>query len=354
MKKSANSLETGLPMNQEAPNLDEWRALFSAAQRYEALGCWEWMLDSDLIGVQNPETDEIGYCCVLGNLGEFIALAVYLGSDGLDGHERIESGEFAVGDLNALFVQRCLMASFEDREDLDKQDLKLIKTLGLKFRGRQAWPQFRSHLPGYAPWYLTAGEARFLTLALEQTALIAPRLKDNPDLLNPPEKGHYLVRIPEKKNDHYEWREEWRKPDPANVVDLPAPAVDLSVMQAIQKQNLPRHGIWEFDFFMAPFTIGENGRPYYPYIGLWVDHASGLVLHFDLTNPKDYRQSLCAQFLSLISNAGYLPQQVLVKHTEPYELAWPIADHLKFELRQVKALPLIEQAWQSLLAYQGR
>jgi len=47
------------------------------------------------------------------------------------------------------------MASFEDREFLQKQDFQLIKKVGLKFSGPNSWPLFRGYLPGYHPWYLT-------------------------------------------------------------------------------------------------------------------------------------------------------------------------------------------------------
>jgi hypothetical protein len=44
-----------------------------------------------------------------------------------------------------------LQASWEDREELHVRDRETIKALGRKYRGRQAWPLFRSYQPGYAP-----------------------------------------------------------------------------------------------------------------------------------------------------------------------------------------------------------
>ncbi len=104
------------------------------------------MWDSDIFGVQNPETGEIGYCCIMGMLGEHYALALYLGTEGLEGYLKTRSGEFSPD--NVLHIQKCLMVSFEDRKFLKKQDLTTIKELNLKFRGRNEWPLFRSYLPG--------------------------------------------------------------------------------------------------------------------------------------------------------------------------------------------------------------
>ena len=62
------------------PTNNEWKALFSAAKRFKQHECWNHMWDSDIFGVKNPETGEIGYCCVMGQNGEHYGLGVYKGS----------------------------------------------------------------------------------------------------------------------------------------------------------------------------------------------------------------------------------------------------------------------------------
>ena len=87
-------------------------------------------------------------------------MSLYLGSEGIHGYLSLqELGPFA--DPEDLIQIPQLQASFEDREQLDKRDREVIKELGLKFRGRNAWPMFRSYRPSLFPWFLESGEVLF-------------------------------------------------------------------------------------------------------------------------------------------------------------------------------------------------
>ena len=54
-------------------------------------------------------------------------------------------------------------------------------------------PQLRA---GMFPWFLTSSEARFLTIALEQLLDVAPRVRDDEDVLCGEEDDEFLVRVP--------------------------------------------------------------------------------------------------------------------------------------------------------------
>lgn len=133
------------------PTMDDWKDLFQATKMFKELAPWEWMEDSKVFGIENPEDGKIGYCCVMGALGEVLGLLVYFGSEGLALYEGLQSGKITVEDEDLFAKQNCLAITFDDRDILDKEDLAIIKALGLKFRGRQAWPSFEVTFPALCP-----------------------------------------------------------------------------------------------------------------------------------------------------------------------------------------------------------
>ena len=56
---------------------DQWRRLYEAAVLVKELSPWQWMTETDIFGVQDPETEEIGFVSVLGLLGEHFGVSLY-------------------------------------------------------------------------------------------------------------------------------------------------------------------------------------------------------------------------------------------------------------------------------------
>lgn len=43
-------------MAAKAPTLAEWSSLYQAAMRIKEIAPWQWMEETDIFGVQDPET----------------------------------------------------------------------------------------------------------------------------------------------------------------------------------------------------------------------------------------------------------------------------------------------------------
>ena len=307
------------------------------------------MWDSDLSGVQDPASGEIGYCCVLGRAGEHFALAVYSGTEGLEGYLQTRSGEVLPSYPEALHLQKCLMASFEDRSFLQQKDLHVIKALGLQFRGRNAWPLFRSYQPGYHPWYVTHEEALFLTVALHQTIEVAVRFKADPELLTPPGAHQYFVRVPHKVEAGLRWTDEWLEPRPLEKPVTVAQPLNENRLEKLNRTITERRGIWEIDSFYSPMGVIEKGeRPYYPLIILWVERFSRFIVNHDLAQPSEGLSELPDQFMNRVETMGSLPQEIVVKKAETFTLLEPITRKLGIKLMKVERLSALEEVQTSM------
>jgi hypothetical protein len=339
-------------MSKLPPSLQEWKSLYEAAIEFKKIKCWDWMLDSDMFGVKNSETGEIGYCCVMGRLGEHFALAVYLGTEGLKGYFKMQSGEIP-GGIELLMTQKCLMASFEDRAVLQKSDLEVIKKLGLKFRGRNEWPLFRSYLPGYHPWYLTEEEARFLTFALQQAVEVALRFKGDPEMLIPPERGYFFVRVAEKEGERWRWKDAWLEPSPIEIEgeEIVAEPVDENRLERIKGRARRQQRILEIDFFYSSQGVREEKeRPYYPYVLLLADHYSGLILCAHIAKPlkSEYQREFVEKILNFFEENEVIPEKILVEKEGLYKLFEPVTSRLGIKLKETRRLRAIEDAKDSL------
>jgi uncharacterized protein DUF6930 len=158
------------------PSHDEAKALCNLAAQIKELAPWQWMQETDVFGVEDPDTGEIGFVSVMGNVGEYEAVAVYPAAEGLYAFIDFQSDSSATPDLLMEIPQ--VQVSFSETKFLEKRDRELLKSSGLKFTG--AKPLFRSYRPGFLPWFITLKEARLLIHALSQTLQVTKRFASEP------------------------------------------------------------------------------------------------------------------------------------------------------------------------------
>lgn len=338
-------------MNIPSFPLAVWKNLYEAAITFRDVACWDWMSDSDIFGVQNPESGEVGYCCVLGQLGKVFGLAVYFGSEGLEQLRKIQSGKIHAGSPDFAYNQHCLTAWFGDRKDLDHADLKVVRELGLKFRGSHVWPQFRSLQPGYLPWYLTESEAKFLALAVEQAQEVALCLDKDPNWLSSPGKNYYLVRVPIDREGGRTWESHWLKPAPIAKTKVRVFPLDEVRLRRIKNAGTTRQGIWEVDSFYTPEPVAGEERPYFPYSILCTDHHSGFIFGTVLAEPSDWESQFPPCILDCIESHDLLPIALWVRKKELREIFEPLASRLDIEVQLIRKLPAIDQAKRAMLKY---
>lgn len=332
-------------MPEQPPSHDQWLQLYKRANAFKMAHPWEWLVDLDIFGVRNPLTGEIGYCSIMGNLGRVFGMMMFSGPEGLAEYASLHSGEVVPESFEAIATLRGLSVTFEDRQMLSKRDLDVVRSLGLRFRGSNQWPWFRSHRPGYAPWYLTQDEAAFLSLALEQALEVAQRARDDPRTLRPPREGLILVRAPEGEGTERVWRDKWEPLVLAYYMPQPPKPVDELRLRRLRQAARGRARTWEMDIFLLPARVGERGeRPYYPRCMMCVNSDNGMILDIHMHEPWLLLDEMQKRLLNLLDNAGVIPSQLDVASEEAYLVAESLAKGLDIRVRQRERLPSLEDA----------
>jgi hypothetical protein len=338
-------------MAENSPSLDEWRRLYEASIGIKALAPWEWMTEDMVFGVQSPETDQLGFVSMMGMLGEHFAAAVYLGATALYGFWSVESEAEGSYPERILEIPQ-LQASWEDRNTLRQEDRAIIKELGLKFRGRNEWPMFRSYRPGYAPWFLEAEEARFLADVLEQALDVILRFDEDRSLLEPEDDESYLVRVPREQGASVVWEDRIVRVLPPSPTPIRM-TMNVELLEALKSRPQGTYSL-EVDFSMFPGPFRDRGdRPYFAYQFLTVEAQSSFILGHELlyieTTLEDLWGTIPFHLVNHFASFGAAPRQVRVRTVLLEQLLQPLAEELGFRLRRSKTLRSLDEVKQFML-----
>src|SRR5688572_1496871 len=210
------------------------------------------------------------------------------------------------------------------------------------------------------PWFITSDEARFLIYAIEQTLEVAPRVRENPNILDDEsetENEVCLVRAAEKQGKKLVWRDEMREIPPPDekeyLIKVPQALVD-ELKAFPQNKNF----ILEIDLFYAPTPVAERGkRPYIPKMLMLAEARSGMIAGFQLIQPKEdeaenYLEISRSVFGSL-EKLEARPQEIRVADEMLFELLKGFTQQLNVNLRQTEDLRAIEAAKEEMFGFFG-
>lgn len=326
------------------PSLDTWRELYSYAQQIKDMAPWRWMTEEALFVIVDPKTREKCYCMVMGEVGEHLSVALYLGDAGL--HSLIDVQEGLLDPFELYFNQKCLSLSFEDRELVTQRDREIFKALGLKFRGRKQYPLFRFHEPGYEPWYLDGEQEAFLQLALPQImAVIDAAQKQMDYFLLDDDKVRCFTPIPD--GDGWKWEESAIEPV-APAKHITVPKLNELEVKRLQKQFPKSSFALEFDYSFFPGKIMDGPKPYYPRIVMVVAQEGPIVSFEFVDQEADVYGIVLQQLRSAIEKMGHIPEAVLVKRQDLAYVLEHYAPAYGFEVHLLEYLPAMEEAMDGL------
>jgi hypothetical protein len=331
---------------EEPPSLSTIRSLYQDACELQARKPWETMLETQLVVVEDPGSNQMCFCSILGSLGEVFCLHVHLGEEGYGGYLKLQSGEMhTAGDF--LAVQRSVYLEFERLSRLTAPDRALLRQLGdpLK-RGRLA-PIFRSIRPGYHAWYVTEAEARTLDHCVRAVTQVWDRFRQDP------EAGY--------------WRGSNRYPLVAGaeirLAALPQPALPMPRVPQVDKRRLEKIRnsqfrplkVLQLDHFYGAATIGQpHERKALFRVAMAIDGETAFAFPPEAGSPEEPTGDLLARvFLQAMEIGRIVPREVQVRKPELQVLLEGLGRELGIPVRVKPSLPALDFAKSELLRMMG-
>ena len=311
----------------------------------------------------------------MGNVGEYEAVGVYPGAEGIYGFIDFQLDPSASPDRLIEIPQ--IQLSFSESKFLEKRDRALLKGVGLKFTGTK--PLFRSYRPGFLPWFITLKEARLLIHALSQTLGMTKRFAEqsitfpsNADSGGDGETEPFLVRVSRQEDtSHKEGtsRKDVTEPRKASspsglvwedqIKRIPRPTrppIEIRINGGLlaDLKSLPLSAMQlEADLFIGPAMIGKpQERPLALYMLMLADRGSRLIFGLEALTAEHSLNTMYAsvpeKVVELFWRAKVLPKQIIVRSVLLLNLLEPLEKELEIQLRCANKLPSIDKAARSM------
>jgi len=270
--------EAALEAAEEIPvTREQWEKLYEVVRNIRLLAPWESLHESERVTLLLPGRDEPVYIVVMGSGGMTYGLSICPGYDSLNRLRRMEESYFDGNNLSVAFSQNCINLYFGDREELESRDKVVIKKLGLKFRGSNEWPYFRSMKPGFMPWYINRDEAELTIDALQNFAMACVAYQKKAFKVDF-DKGETLLRFYDAEADI------WYN---TNVTMPPAPVIrprliidDDNLIAGLKSRKKTRKKIgFSISYLPAPFQKSEMERPRMPRAAVLMDMNNGRLIN---------------------------------------------------------------------------
>lgn len=309
---------------------------------------WEFLADEELILLDDPESGERCYCCVMGAAGEWIGMYVYQGQESYrmyrtlaDGHRPDPYGYYEKQKGVSLEIVR--------PSELEAADQVLLKAFDHPLKRGMLAPQFRAVRPGYLPWHVTEGEARLLQYCLRAVNVFCATVTDEELEEFWQQKDVFPLVAQERPDQDYKVR----------LVTVPAPGpapievadLDEERVRHIAAECKKSESILEAERFFAPGIIGqENERKMCMHGAIVADANTGFLYHSEFGMAGESRAVIVSRaLLAAMELAHFVPAEVRVRETGLGTGLAGLGSALGIDVRTVKNLPAAQEAKEFLI-----
>lgn len=339
--------------------------LYTQAFAYKKTKLWNKLWDGQLFAVKHWD-GVISYCSVMGRGGEYTALGVYTGQEGMDSYFRAlnaEPMEPGIHSMEQLCTQDCVMCSYENKDGLNDAEVAEVRAFceahRITLRGRKAWPKLERVRPRHIPWAIQDEEdKRRLAEALEAGVEVARGLESStPEELGFMESFH-PGRVPMlvKDGNGFQWGDTLLPECREEEYGEAGPLYDLVLERALRAKKGP--ATWACDIFLSPQPLSNEtledesdlpvNAPFFPWMQMVYDVDHDLVLDCSpCENDMDYKEAFPNKLLELFAEKGK-PRRMLARTDRVAALYGNLAGRLGIKLEQVDECDGLDDAIYSL------
>lgn len=301
---------------------------------------WRQIEDGHIIVHHHPQAGDT-YTIVVGALGEVRGIATYIGEDGLryltnllfGGPLKLHGGAprdtyQTFEDANSLYVTSA------DREEMTDEERKILRNVGIRYRGRGNWVQVHRTVPGFIPYRTDADETRFVTSIMRDVMDIAAEISN--DNLNPERWGSYDALLNSTWEDG-RWTHDWRKPAP-----IP-PYPDTLHVDLTPVQNLPKSkDEWLVGDVGAGITRDPSisHRSFRVMTQMSMDVSTSLITTVETqdgpASTASRQQALLTSFERYVSHFGSIPGTVIANDESTFIAIEPLCHGLDITLMMTR------------------
>ncbi len=242
--------------------------LYEKAFEYKQTKLWKKLADSQIIAVEHSN-GTVGYCSIMGMLGQHIALAVYPGEEGL-GTLRNLCYNLPFDPIwitrEKMVSQNCVSCSFENVDGFHKSERSSLRAYcsshNIRLRGKNSCPKFEKMQPYHVPWFLKdEADKKYLEEALGACIDLSKRLKNKAlsvsDLYDGVEEGQEVILAKVMPDGTFQWSSTVLPDFDDEEYEAD---VNFSEVLAAKVRRSRKHGAdWMCDVFLCPTPVyGEN------------------------------------------------------------------------------------------------
>lgn len=333
-------------------------AMYELAFQFGATKLWAELSDGELFAVRHTD-GAIGYCCVMGNQGEHIALADYVGEAAFQSYLRLaHATDTQSVTPELIWAQDCLQCSFEDAEDVSdgerQEAAKYAEKHGIRLRRRKAIPQFLRYRPFCQPWRVEDKLDRVriceaLAAAKVLSELLKTHDKETLRIVHLDDGPERIPLFGVKNGKMTMGSVELPAMTPP---EYPAPALRNDVT-AERLRRGRRVGAMECDVFLYPEPQEDEkgGAPRFPFLLLCVLQDEQEILNLPpVTDYETSAEDLVNYFAEAMAKDGRTPKEIQVRDARTAALLRELCEKAEIPLRRVEALSLLDDLEDRMLS----